>query len=195
MFTSRMPIPYPPPGCKTAYIQDSSILVVPEGASLIPLCVVCGQSSEVAVKRTFHWPRPELTGDRSRVVSESLEYLAYLFRRVFRLDDRVTLEIPLCSDHRSGQILRTWAGIASAAIGLVLLSLNFHSMGSLHSSGGWAWIGGFALIVGGVAFGFSGANALALVEFNNALAAYSGFGLDYMKKIPRAVDIFPPKRA
>jgi hypothetical protein len=153
---------------------------------------VCGKSSDAAVKKTFHWPRPEITSGRSRVVSESLEFLAYLFRWLFRLDERVTLDIPLCSEHRSGQTVRTIVGTALPVIGLALVALNYRSIRAATPLESLILFGAFGMIFGGLWFRFSGANALTLVEFNSAFAAYSGFGLDYMKKIPRSAEIFPP---
>ena len=190
MFTSRMPIPYPPLDCKTAYIQDNRVLVVPEGVSLAPICVVCGRPSDLVVGRTFHWRQPDLISPGTRELTPLLRDITFLFRRVCRLDDRVALGVPLCSEHRSGQVVRTWVGTALTAIGVAFLIFGIKSNGLRGSIAELTLGGGVGTILGGLTFGFSGANAFTLVEFNNTFAAYQGFGAKYMTKLPQSVEIF-----
>jgi hypothetical protein len=192
-----MPIPYPPPGCKTAYIQNSRALVVPEGASLPPICVQCGLPSNVVVKTTFHWPQPdpELRGNypRSPSLTPLLQEIGFLFRWIFRLDTRVTLDVPLCSQHHGEEKFCRWLGAMMFIVGLVLLPLIFIA----HAAPDWrqtsTWIGVYVLLFGGTSLAFSGMNTLHVVEVNTAFSAYKGFGAEFMMKMPHEVKIFPPK--
>jgi hypothetical protein len=198
MFTSRMPIPYPPPGCKTAYIQNSRALVVPEGASLPPICVQCRMPSDAVVKCTFHWPRPEPDlfpyRARSPWFTPLLEEIAFLFRGIFRLGTRITLEIPLCSGHHYEEMFWRWLGAVSLVISLALLPFTYTGLFAPRNSiQGLPWILTIVMLFGGSSLIFSGANGFELVELNTAFAAYQGFGAEYMKQMPHEVQIFPPK--
>jgi hypothetical protein len=194
MFISRMPIPYPPAGCNTAYVHDGRVLVVPAGASLLPICVVCGKPSDVAWRKTFHWHQPELVQPGSREMMPLLDDIAFMFRALFRLDDRIALDVPLCSADRTGQIIRTCAGTALIALGVGVIAFSFTVPGGWTRQGNLTSFIGIAMIMGSITFGLSGANAFSLVEYNSAFTAYQGFGVEYMKTVPHASEIFGSKR-
>jgi hypothetical protein len=197
MFTSRMPIPYPPLGCKRAHIQNSRALVVPEGASLPPICVQCGNPSKVTIRATFHWPQPEpdpfqyswRAGAWTVLVGE----IGYLFRWVFRLDTRVTLQVPLCSGHHYEEKFWRWLGWAMTTIGLAVVVLNYTHFQSWPSRDDPVLFGTFVLLLGGSSLIFSGMSTLNVVEVNTAFSAYEGIGFEYIKKMPHEVQIFPPR--
>lgn len=197
MFTSRPPIPYPPPGCKTAYVQNARALVVPEGATLPPICVQCGMPSDVVIKTTFHWPQPEPLptgyGYRSPWITPLLDEIGFLFRCIFRLNTRVTLDVPLCAGHHDEEKFWRWLGAVMIGIGFVLTALNYRHFQTLPPRQDPAFLGTLVMLIGGSCLFFLGMNTLGLVELNTAFAAYDGFGVEYMKNMPHDVQIFPPK--
>jgi hypothetical protein len=197
MFTSREPIPYPPPGCKIAYIQNSRALVVPVGSVLPPICVQCGLPSDVLVKTTFHWPQPEpfpvADPFHSPWMTPLLDDIGFLFRCIFRLDTRITVGVPLCAGHHDEEKFWRWLGVVLSVFGSLLLWLSFRSLQTTHSLSRLMAEGTIALLIGGTSLIFVGVNTLDLVELNTAFAAYKGFGRDYMKKMPHEVQIFPPR--
>jgi hypothetical protein len=197
MFTSRMPIPYPPSGCKTAYIQNSRALVVPEGASLPPICVQCGLPSDGVIKITFHWPQPdpELQGYsvRSPWLTPMLQEIGFLLQCIFRMNTRVTLNVPLCAGHRDEEKFWRWLGTMMLLIGLAVIALNYRHFQTWPSRNDPVLFATYVMLAGGCVLIFVGVNTLGLVEWNTAFAAYDGFGAEYMKKMPHDVQIFPPK--
>lgn len=197
MFTSRIPIPYPPPGCTTAYVQNNRALVVPIGASLPHICVQCGIPSDVVVKRIFHWPQPEPDpfphSYRAITLTPILDEIEYMFRWLFRLDTRITLEVPLCSEHLGEEKTWHWLGAMMFLVGSALLSLIFIPRAIPYSLRGLAWFGTYIMLLGGSSLAFSEMNTLHVVEVNTAYSAYEGFGAGYMKQMPHEFQIFPPK--
>jgi hypothetical protein len=192
-----MPIPYPPPGCKTAYIQNSRALVVPVGAVLPPICVQCGMPSDVMIKTTFHWPRPDPDlrsySSRSPWLTPLVQEIGFLFRCIFRLGSRVKLDVPLCAGHRDEEKFWHWLGTVMSVIGLGLIAFNYKHFETVPSRNDPVLFGTLVMLIGGCLLIFEGVNTLGLVEFNTALAAYDGFGVEYMKKMPHEVQIFPSK--
>jgi hypothetical protein len=199
MFTSRMPIPYPPPGCGTAYIQNSRALVLPEGLSLPAICVQCGMPSDVVIKSTFHWPQPEPLPDgygyRSPWITPLLDEIGFLFRCIFRLSTRITVGVPLCAGHHDEEKFWRWLGAVMTVIGLALIALNYTHFQTWPSRNDPAVFGTIVMLAGGTSLIFLGVNTLNLIELNTAFAAYQGFGVEYMKKMPHEVQIFGAKRA
>ena len=187
-----MQIAYPPPGCKTAYIQGSEVLVVPRGVSLVPLCVKCGESTNLKIRKTFHWPpwRPNPYG-----AALAVGVVGFIFRRLFWLDTRISLEVPLCPDHRSKQMLRRWGGICLMLCGLVLLPFSIKSIDVRTPLEALTWGGTLALIVGGFCILIMGVHILDLAKLDERFAAYTGFGIEYMQKIPSDAEIFSSRRS
>jgi hypothetical protein len=79
-------------------------------------------------------------------------------------------------------------------LGLALLPFAFKSIEVRTPLEALTWAGTLVLTLGGMLVIFSGVNILDLVELNGAFAAYQGFGLEYMQKIPCETEIFSPKR-
>src|ERR1019366_1980335 len=187
-----MPIPFPPAGCKTAYIQDSAVLIVPEGASLASLCVKCGKAAAVQVSKTYHWR--DWQPSTRRFGTQVLGLIGLIFFRLRAFDTPVSIDIPLCRAHRSKQIVRRWAGIGLTSIGLALLPFSVKSIEVRTPLEVLTRIGTVATILGGLLVLFLGVHILSLVELNDRFAAYTGFGIEYMQKIPSDTEIFSPKR-
>jgi hypothetical protein len=116
-----------------------------------------------------------------------------MFRWVFRLDTRVTLDVPLCSGHYAEEKFWRWLGPMMTLIGLALFALNYTHFQTWPSRNDPAFLGTFVMLFGGSLLIFSGLHALQVVEVNTAFAAYEGCGVEYMKKMPHEVQIFPPK--
>jgi hypothetical protein len=129
-----------------------------------------------------------------RGLTPLVQCLTFLFRWIFRLDERVTLDIPVCVAHRSEQMLRRWGGALVTVLGLALLPFAFKSIEVRTPLEALTWGGTLVMILGGPLVILLGVNILDLVELNGAFAAYQGFGLEYMQKIPCEIEIFSPKR-
>lgn len=192
MFTSRMPIPYPPAGCKTAYISDSAVLIVPEGASLAPLCVKCGRPADVRISKTFH--SREWHPSTKRIGEQMLGLAMLVVFRVRTFDTPVSIEIPLCCAHRSKQMRNRWAGVGLIVIGLASLPFSYKTIAFRTPLEVLRWSGTLASIFAGLLLLFLGVHILGLVELNDRFAAYTGFGIEYMQKIPSDTEIFASPR-
>ena len=129
-----------------------------------------------------------------RGLTPLVQWLAFLFRWIFRFDERVALDIPVCVAHRSEQMLRRWGGVVMTLLGLALLPFAFKSIEVRTPLEALTWGGTLVMILGGLLLIVLGVNILDLVELNGAFAAYQGFGLEYMQKIPCEIEIFSPKR-
>lgn len=116
--------------------------------------------------------------------------MTFALKRLFRLDTRVRLEIPLCRTHRSKRILRRWLGLFLAACGLALLPFAVKAIEVRTPLEALTWGGTLALILAGLILGLTGVHILDLVELNDQFAAYRGFGLGYMEKIPSEREVF-----
>jgi hypothetical protein len=57
------------------------------------------------------------------------------------------------------------------------------------------WGGTLALIVGGFCLLAMGVHILDLAKLDGQFAAYTGFGVEYMQKIPSETEIFSARRA
>lgn len=191
-----MPIPYPPSGCKTAYIQNTRALVVPEGASLPPICVQCGLPSDAVVRTIFHWPQPEPdpfpNSWRAGAATVLFGEISFLFRCVFRLNTRITLDVPLCAGHRDEEKFWRWLGTVMTVVGLALIALNYTHFATWPSRNDLLLVGTFVLLFSGSWLLFSGVNTLHVIEVNTAFSAYEGFGFKYVDKIPHETLIFSP---
>jgi hypothetical protein len=181
----------PPPGCKTAYIQNSEVLIVPSGVSLPALCVKCGERSETEVRKTFHWP-PWQPGFGPFV---PIGLLIFLIKRLLHFDERVNLDIPLCHKHSSRRRPESIAGLGCIAMGSALVVVNFKAIDVRAPYEAMKWGGTVALIVGGVILFFIGFHVLDVVEVNDQFSAYKGFGLGYMEQVPCETEVFPQRRS
>ena len=176
-----MEFPYPPLSCKTAYIHDGEILVVPFGASLGTCCIQCGSPASTWTVRTFHWPlwKPNFFGPWLAV-----SFLVFVFKRLLHLDQRIRLTIPLCRAHRLKQMQRRWVGLALAATGFAILPFTAKLFEVRNWIEGLLWGGTLALIVGGLLIAFLGFHILDLVYLDDRISAYTGSGLEFMEKAP-----------
>jgi hypothetical protein len=186
-----MQILSPPVDCKTPYIQGSEVLVVPTGVNLAPLCVKCGESTNLKIRKTFHWP-PLAPGPY--LVFGGLGLIAFILRRVFRFDTRIKLDIPICSTHRARQILRRWGGICLMAFGVGMVPFSVKAIDVRTPLEALMWGGTLAAIVSGFILLVTGVHILDLAKLDNQFAAYTGFGLEYMQKIPSDTEVFSPRR-
>ncbi len=116
-----------------------------------------------------------------------------MFRWVFRLDTRVTLDVPLCSAHRDDEKAWHWIGAMMLFVGFAVLALIFTPRAVPDSLRTLTGYGTYLMLFGGAFLVFSKTNTLHVVEVNTAFSAYDGFGVEYMKKMPHDVQIFPPK--
>jgi hypothetical protein len=190
-----MRIPYPPCDCKVAYIQDGELLTVPTGAFLPGLCVKCGDPTDLKIRKTYHWPpfQPSFSSFLGRWLAISI--IIFALRRLFRLDARVKMEVPLRRSHRARQFLRRRIGIVFTVAGLVLVPLSVKAINVRSPLEAVEWAGTLALVMTGVILIAMGVELLDLVELNDSFAAYKGFGLGFMEKVPCEREVFFPPKA
>jgi hypothetical protein len=182
-----MPIPFPPPGCKTAYIRDSAVLIVPEGASLAPLCVKCGKPEYIRVSKTL-----DSRGWQPRTI---IDVIVVLLLRIGSPVTTVSIDIPLCRAHRSKQMRNRWIGAGLIVIGLASLPFSYRATAFSTFLEMLKWSGTLAFILAGLLLLFFGVHILGLIELTDQFAAYTGFGIEYMQKIPSETEIFSARRS
>jgi hypothetical protein len=187
-----MPLPFPPPGCKTAYIRDSAVLIVPEGASLAPLCVKCGRPADVRVSKTFH--SYEWHPSKKRIAEQALRLALSAFFRGVAFETPVSIEIPLCREDRSKQLRKLWLGTGLTLIGLASLPFSYKAIAMHTTLEILAWAATLASIFVGLLLLFLGVHILWLADLNDRYASYTGFGIEYMQKVPSETEIFSPRR-
>jgi hypothetical protein len=187
-----MTILFPPLGCKTAYIRDSAVLIVPEGASLAPLCVKCGKPPDVRVSKTFYWR--EWHPSKKRIVEQVLRLALSVLIRSMAFETPVSIEIPLCREHRSKQMRKCWSGVVLIVIGLGSLPFSYKATAFRTPLEMLNWGATLGSILLGLLLLFLGVHILWLTELNERYAGYTGFGIEYMQKIPSDTEIFSPRR-
>jgi hypothetical protein len=187
-----MPNPFPPPGCKTAYIRDCAVLIVPDGASLAPLCVKCGRPEGVRVSKTF--TSRDWHPSKNHIGEQILRLAVSVLAKSMAFETPVSIEIPLCRAHCLKRMRSRWIGASLIAIGLASLPFSYKAIAFRSSLEVLKWSGTLAFIFAGLLFLFLGIHILGLVELNDRFAAYTGFGIEYMQKIPSDTEIFSPRR-
>lgn len=91
-------------------------------------------------------------------------------------------------------MLRRGGGILLLLFGLALLPFSIRAADVRTPLEALTWGGTLALIVGGFIVLVMGVHVLDLYRLDGQFAAYTGFGIEYMQKIPSETEIFAATR-
>ena len=167
-------------------------MIVPAGASLAPLCVKCGKLAEVHVKKTFR--RRDWRPSTGTIGSAALGLAVAALFRVLAFQTAVSINIPLCRIHRSKQVRYIWIGAGLIAIGLASSPFSYKAISGRSALALLTCGATLVVTLAGLLLLFLGVHILSLTELNDQYAAYTGFGIEYVQKIPSDTEIFTQKR-
>lgn len=78
--------------------------------------------------------------------------------------------------------------------GIVMVPFSINAIDVRTPLEALRWGGTLALLVGGFVLLVTGVHILDLAKLERQFSAYTGFGIEYMQKIPSETEVFPARR-